>query len=304
MYYDRNFDDKFTPGNVNYREAESNYRTCSYCQHYMSENGSCAYVGGKILPNYVCDLVLESSVKPIPDMKVARRKYSGSIRKYVKVWGDEKVVFLTEDELVKELKNIYRDWREAKDVLDRLGYFGRGVTTFYTVEYYDSGKEPNSEDRGKEIVYKIKKELKRLGIDFSVTFHPLSENNHSEEEDITVWDHRMIGHSFPVPFAETALLRELKKLGHYSYDEEQISSFLSSMVRKIPSNPMLYRMAKREDKKERLKARKFFDSLDNSEIDQIESSLIDGCFDWRDWFDKKPSPEFFGEFWGILRKNI
>jgi len=331
MYYNRSFDDKFTPGNVNYREAESNYRNCSYCQHYMSENGSCAYVGGKILSYYVCDLQVNSNVKLIPETKMARRKKSiiyspnrpfvkrfkkagewalklfveeefeladavfevyrqmkkrgtpisqrdifiglrnlghfrdedleldwtdfpdetfrknsGKVeeRLYVEEWADGKIYRLTEEQLIKELKDIYRDWQEAKEVLDRLGYFGKGFSTFYTEEYYGSGEKPSL---GKELVLKIKKELSRLGNGFSVTFNSGGGEGKLQEEDgITIWDHRMIPYSFPVPFAETALLRELKKLGHYSYDEEQISSFLSSMVRKIPSNSMLNRMFARK----------------------------------------------------------
>ena len=47
-------DSKYLKENVNYREAESEGRSCCYCNWYMSENGSCALVGGHILPYSTC----------------------------------------------------------------------------------------------------------------------------------------------------------------------------------------------------------------------------------------------------------
>lgn len=39
-------------------------------------------------------------------------------------------------------------------------------------------------------------------------------------------------------------------------------------------------------------ARLFFDTLDSSERGDIADALVLGCFDWRDWFEEKPSAEF------------
>jgi hypothetical protein len=46
---------------------------------------------------------------------------------------------------------------------------------------------------------------------------------------------------------------------------------------------------------ERDSARRFVASLSRSELFQLGDDLVLGCFDWREWFNTKPSAEFMNE---------
>jgi hypothetical protein len=54
-------------------------------------------------------------------------------------------------------------------------------------------------------------------------------------------------------------------------------------------------MNARETLRERNKARKWIASLTRKKLFELGDALVLGSFDWREWFDEKPSSVFLAE---------